>query len=272
MSSYQLLALDLDGTLTNSNKEISQRNKEALFEAQRNGMKIVLASGRPTFGIEFLARELELQRYGGFIIAFNGSKIINCQTGEIIYQTDLPNHLIPKVYEMANEHDVAILSYNDTHILTERNGDEYIKYEAYLNRAPLKQVKNLLEAIPPTIPKILIVGDVPKIESLEKKMYIELGSQINVFRSEPFFLELVPKSVDKALSLERLGRYLGITAREMIACGDGFNDLSMIKYAGLGVAMANAQDVVKQASDYITLSNNEDGVAHVVEKFIISKN
>lgn len=92
---------------------------------------------------------------------------------------------------------------------------------------------------------------------------------MGVFRSEPYFLELVPKGIDKARSLSVLLEKLGMTKDEMIAVGDGFNDLSMIQYAGLGVAMANAQEVVKENADFITLSNEEDGVAHVVEKFIL---
>ena len=92
---------------------------------------------------------------------------------------------------------------------------------------------------------------------------------MGVFRSEPYFLELVPKGIDKARSLAVLLQKLGMTKEEMIAIGDGFNDLSMIQYAGLGVAMANAQEIVKENADFITLSNEEDGVAHVVEKFIL---
>lgn len=92
---------------------------------------------------------------------------------------------------------------------------------------------------------------------------------MGVFRSEPYFLELVPKGIDKAQSLSVLLEEIGMTKNEMIAIGDGFNDLSMIQYAGLGIAMENAQDVVKQAADFITLSNEEDGVAYAVEKFYL---
>lgn len=101
-------------------------------------------------------------------------------------------------------------------------------------------------------------------------MYNHLKDRMGVFRSEPYFLELVPKGIDKAQSLAVLLKEIGMTKDEMIAVGDGFNDLSMIKYAGLGVAMANAQPVVRENADYITLSNDEDGVAAVVEKFILA--
>lgn len=100
-------------------------------------------------------------------------------------------------------------------------------------------------------------------------MYEVLKDRMGVFRSEPYFLELVPKGIDKAQSLSVLLSEIGMTREEMIAVGDGFNDLSMIKYAGLGVAMANAQPVVRENADFITLSNEEDGVAHVVRKFML---
>ena len=101
-------------------------------------------------------------------------------------------------------------------------------------------------------------------------MYDHLKDRMGVFRSEPYFLELVPKGIDKALSLAGMLEKIGVSREEMIAIGDGFNDLSMIKYAGLGIAMANAQDVVKENADFITLSNEEDGVAYAAEKFILS--
>jgi Cof subfamily protein (haloacid dehalogenase superfamily) len=101
-------------------------------------------------------------------------------------------------------------------------------------------------------------------------MYEVLKGRMEVYRSEPYFLELVPKGIDKAQSLAVLLEEIGMTREEMIACGDGFNDLSMIKYAGLGVAMDNAQPTVKEAADFITHSNDADGVAHVVERFYLN--
>jgi len=105
---------------------------------------------------------------------------------------------------------------------------------------------------------------------VEPKVKAALGRDYSVYRSEPYFLEILPKGVDKAASLERLLLKLGMSKAEMIACGDGYNDLSMIQYAGLGVAMDNAVLPVKKAADYVTLSNNDDGVAHVIEKFMLS--
>ena len=131
-----------------------------------------------------------------------------------------------------------------------------------------QKVDNFLEAIDFPVAKCLIVGEATRLAELEKIMHEALKDRMGVYRSEPYFLEFVPKGIDKAQSLAVLLEKIGATKDEMIAVGDGFNDLSMIKFAGLGVAMANAQEVVRQSADYITLSNEEDGVAAVVEKFM----
>lgn len=266
---YKVIVLDLDGTLTDKNKNITPHTLQTLKRAQESGITIVLASGRPTYGIVPLAQQLELKKYGGYIMAFNGGLIIKCSTGEIIHQHVLDTEVYPYLYEKGNNADFCILSYKDQYIVSEDIENPYVAYEARLNRMPLMQVENFLEAINFPEPKCLIVGDEDKLCHLEIEMREALNGKVNVFRSEPFFLELVPPGIDKAKCLALLLEHLGIDKSEIMACGDGFNDLSMIRYAGLGVAMANAQDIVKESADYVTLSNDEDGVAVAVEKFCL---
>lgn len=267
---YKILVLDLDGTLTNKKKEITEHTRETLIRAQEAGIKIVLASGRPTYGIMPLARQLELDKYEGYILAYNGGQIIDCKTGELMYENVLDPAVYPYLYECAKSNGFQILSYKDEYIVSENAEDQYVQHEAFLNRMASKTVENFLDVINFPVAKCLIVGDPEPLAQLEPVMKKELESKMNVFRSEPFFLELVPKGIDKARCLAVLLEELGMTPDEMMACGDGFNDLSMIEYAGLGVAMANAQEVVKQAANYITLTNEEDGVAHAVEKFMLN--
>jgi len=265
---YKLLVLDLDGTLTNSKKEISDRTRNALIKAQQNGVKIVLASGRPTYGIVPLAEELELAKYGGYILAFNGGTIINWQTKEIIHQSVLSAEKLPVLREIARKNQVDIISYENESIISENPENEFIQYEAFLNKMPIKKVNSFVEALQIPVPKCLMVGNPDILVRLEQELKAQFNYEMNIYRSEPFFLELNPLNIDKAKSLQILLDYTGYSREEMLACGDGFNDLSMIEFAGFGVAMANAQEAVKQASDYITLSNDEDGVAHVVELFL----
>ena len=268
---YKLLALDLDGTLTNSKKQITPHTLETLIRAQQEkGLKIILASGRPTYGVAPLANALQLDKFGGFILAYNGGEIINWRTHEIMYKNLLDHDVLPYLYECAKKNDFAIVTYENEYVLTEKPDDEYVLKEALLNVMKIKKVDNFLEAVRHPIAKCLIVGEPTHLAILEKDMQEQLKDRMGVFRSEPYFLELVPKGIDKARSLSVLLEELELKREELMAAGDGFNDLSMVSFAGMGVAMANAQDVVKENADFITLSNDEDGVAYAVEKFILS--
>lgn len=265
---YKILALDLDGTLTNSKKEITPHTLDILTQAQQKGLRIVLASGRPTQGIMPLANQLHLKDYKGYILAFNGGLIIDCTTGEVIYQKMLDTSVYKHLYETGNTKDFKILSYKDNCIACEDIENKYVRYAAYLNKMKLKKLNNFLDEINFPEPKCLIVGNEEKLANLEKELSGHYQGKMSIYRSEPFFLEVLPFGIDKAKRLEFLLNHLGIKREELMVCGDGFNDLGMIKYAGLGVAMSNAQDVVKEVADYITLSNEEDGVAAAVKKFI----
>ena len=134
---------------------------------------------------------------------------------------------------------------------------------------PLVEVENTKEYLNFRVPKFLMLDDGDYLAMVEPRVKAALGKNFSVYRSEPFFLEVLPKGIDKALSLERLLEVIGMNREQMIACGDGYNDLSMIKFAGLGVAMENAVLPVRNAADYITDSNNDDGVGKVVEKFML---
>jgi hypothetical protein len=265
---YKILALDLDGTLTNSKKEITPHTLDVLIKVQQKGIRLVLASGRPIPGIMPLAEQLHLKEYGGYILAFNGGLIIDCASGEPIYQKVLDTSVYKHLYEVGNTQDFRILSYLDDCIACEDIENEYVRYVAQLNKMKLKKLNSFLDEINFPEPKCLIVGNEEKLAVLEQELVRYYKGKMSIYRSEPFFLEILPLGIDKANRLEYLLNYLGLKKEELMVCGDGYNDLSMIEFAGLGVAMSNAQDVIKEAADYITLSNEEDGVAAAVKKFI----
>ncbi|MSS62540.1 Cof-type HAD-IIB family hydrolase [Velocimicrobium porci] len=268
---YEIIVLDLDGTLTNSHKKITPKTKELLFQIQEDGIKVVLASGRPTTGIVNLADELCLDKYGGYILSFNGAKIINYETKDVIYNSTLPSELLPAIYETARNEGVGILTYKDDIILLGNGMDEYNQLESKINGIPLKEADDFLIEISTTkLNKCLLTGKPEHMAIVEEHYKEQFGNLLNIYRSEPFFLEIMPPNIDKAYSLSKLLKHLGLSRKQMICCGDGFNDLSMIQYAGLGVAMENAQPAVKKAADFITLSNDEDGIAHVIQQFILS--
>ena len=268
---YKLLVLDLDGTLTNSKKEITPFTREVLIKAQQQGLHLVLASGRPTYGIVPLAETLDMNEYGGFILSFNGGKVIEVKTGKVFYEQALPPDVMPLIYQRSYEAGLTILSYNGKYILTENAADKYVQYESFLTKMKIKETDDFLHNLRLPADKCLIVGEPEDLVPLEEKLRQELGLRLNVYRSEPFYLEVVPKGIDKAASLERLLERVQIKREEVIAIGDGYNDLSMIKFAGLGVAMANAQPPVKSNADRITaFTNDEDGVAHFIHDLLNS--
>ena len=124
---YKLIVLDLDGTLTNSKKVITPRNREILIRVQEQGVRLVLASGRPTHGIVPLANELRMNEFGGFILSYNGGEIINWETQEMIYENVLPNDVVPVLYECARSHQLSILTYDGAEIVTENSQDPYVQ-------------------------------------------------------------------------------------------------------------------------------------------------
>lgn len=270
MADYHILVLDLDGTLTNSKKEISPRNLSTLLRLQASGVKLVLASGRPTYGIAPLADTLQLNQFGGFVLSYNGGEIIDWSNKELLYKNLMPDEVLPILYEASKNYGHPILSYDGPHILTEEPLNEYVRHEAFLNKMKVRRVVNFLDETPRPLPKCLIVGPPDELITTEAELSLRLQGAISVYRSEPFFLELVPLGIDKAQSLKALLAHLGLSREQMVCMGDGYNDLSMIELAGMGVAMANAQEPVRKAADYVTLSNDEDGVAAAVEQLFFA--
>ncbi len=268
---YSIIALDLDGTLTNSEKIITPRTFDALMKAQREGVRLVLASGRPTFGIAALANQLQLADYGGYVLSYNGGRIIDWCEKTVIFSQVVDQKLVPILYDFAEKAQLPIVTYLPEAILASKNEGEYLAEEARINGMPVVVAQNFVEEamqIAGGSTKFLIPGEPELLIQLESEMKAALSEQMEVFRSAPFFLELPPKGIDKAQSLQRLLTHLGLERESLMAFGDGFNDLSMIQFAGQGVAMANAVEEVKSIADFVTTSNEEDGIAHALEQLL----
>ena len=268
---YEMIVLDLDGTLTNRDKIITPRTKADLMEAMERGKKVVQASGGPVYGVMPLARELKLAEYGGYILAYNGGVILDCRTEEMVFSRMLPPESNHRIMQLALENRVDFLTYDGEVILTSNEENPYAKLESSINHLRLHQLEidEFFAKVNFPVPKFIMLDDGDYLAMVEPKVKAALGKNFSVYRSEPYFLEVLPQGVDKAKSLERLLEVLGLSREQMIACGDGYNDLSMIRFAGLGVAMENAVLPVRKEADYITASNNEDGVGLVVEKFML---
>ncbi|MDD5937193.1 MAG: Cof-type HAD-IIB family hydrolase [Clostridiales bacterium] len=265
----KVVALDLDGTLTNSKKEISLRTKDALLKAMKQGVSVVLASGRPTMGITPLAKELNMKEHGGYILAFNGGKIIDCKTDKVVYENVLPMDCIPTLCEVVKQFGVSMLTYRGNEIICEDDDNPYLLKECFINRTKAHIIEDLAKAVTTPVPKCLILGEHEELLPVKECLEEKFKGKLNIFFSEPYFLEIMPLGIEKAASLDRLLHILKKDRSHLMACGDGLNDLTMLEYAGLGVAMENGCKEAKEIADVITASNDEDGVAVAVEKYIL---
>jgi len=269
---YKLLVLDVDGTLLNDEREISKRTLAALLKVQQMGVRIVLASGRPTYGLMPLAKTLELGNYGGFVLSYNGCQIIKAQNGEILFERRINPEMLPYLEKKARKNGFAIFTYHDDTLITDSPDNEYIKNEALLNNLKIIREDEFSTAIDFAPCKCMLVSDKEKaLIGLEQHWEKRLAGTLDAFRSEPYFLEVVPCGVNKANTLGALLEHLGVTREEVIAVGDDVCDVTMLQLAGMGVAMGHSQDSVKVCADYVTASNEEDGVALAVEKLILAE-
>ena len=268
---YKLLVLDVDGTLLNSNKEITARTLAALLKVQQMGVHIVLASGRPTNGVMPLAKALELDHYGGFILSYNGGQIINVQTGELLFEKRINPEMLPYLDKKAKKNDFAIFTYHKVYILTDKPDNKHVKEEAALNNMRVIGVDNFPEAVDFSPCKCVLASDnEEELVGLENHWKKRLDGVLDVFRSEDYYLEVVPQFINKGNTLGVLMEKLKITTEQVVAIGDGIADVPMLQLAGTSVAMGNARDSVKSCTDFTTLANDMDGVAVAVETAILA--
>lgn len=268
---YKLVVLDVDGTLLTNEKTVTPRTRATLIKVQQMGVKLVLASGRPTYGVVGLARELELDKNGGYILSYNGGQIINAQTNELLFEKRIDPEFMPYLERKARKNGFAIFTYRQNTILTNDASNPRVVQEARLNGMELRETDRFAEEIDFHPCKVMLASDDEKaLVGLEEHWKKRLAGTLDVFRSETYFLEVVPQFIDKANTLSVLLEKLNIPSAHIVALGDGVCDVTMIQLAGLGIAMGNAQDSVKACADVITFSNEEDGAAVALEKAILS--
>lgn len=265
---YKVIVLDIDGTLVNSEKKITKKTYDVLTKVQNEGKVVVIASGRPPQGVMPFAKKLGFHKRGGYILSYNGGRITQLGSDKTIYNKCFPNEYLPEICEIIKDYRVTINTYENDTIVSSGNINKYSNVEAEIIGLETHFVEDFASYVNFDVNKCLLSGepeDIKKLEDILKKKY---EGKLGVYRSEEFFLELVPLGVDKAQSIDYLLKSLGLTRERCIACGDGYNDLSMIEYAGLGVAMGNANSDIKAAADFVTLTNDEDGVAYAIERFV----
>ena len=268
---YKIIALDIDGTLTNSKKEILPHTRYALIEAQKRGKKIILASGRHPVGIKHIAKDLMLDRYGGYIMAFNGGKIIDCSTDETIASKDFPREYLADIVGVLKETNLTLNTYDDRRVIAGGAMNDYSYVERDILKTEMIFADDFIAGTPDIINKILLAGEPDEIDRYLKILGDRYDGLLDVYKSAPYFLEIMPFGVTKGSMLPLLLDKLGLKREQLAAFGDHYNDMTMIGYAGLGVAMGNAVEDVKKIADYVCESNDEDGIAKTFAKFILNQ-
>ena len=269
MKKISFLAADLDGTLLTTEKTITPYTQQVLIEAQRRGLTIILASGRPLYSILPFAEQLELQKFGGFIISYNGSLVWDCAEGKAIKEHAIPLSLIPELV-VAIGGDFHIHGYKGNDIVIQGKPDKWSKYISFANKMLLLEVDAFAEAITEPQHKCIITGPPRRLWHLERKIRRQFEGRLDAYRSESFLLEVVPKGIDKAEALNQLLKRIGGDKEELLCCGDGYNDLNMMRLAGISCATRNAKKPVKEAATFVTESNDCDGVAKAVMNYVIA--
>lgn len=267
---YRMLVLDLDDTLLKDDRTVSELTRRRLLEAQQQGMIVVLASGRPTYAMQHLAKELCLAEYGGYFISFNGARVTSCADQHILLSVDISHAQMCKLFDLAQEHGVYIQTYTEDHILVSKD-NEYTQIEKEITGMDVIECADFKAEIPKTAVKAMMLEHPDRLKEVEKALRPVVENELYMTITKPFFLEFMNPAVDKGKSLVTLAQHLNVPMEQVIAVGDSYNDISMIKAAGLGVAMGNAVEAVKQAANYETADNEHDGVARVVERFFLQK-
>ncbi len=265
----KLIAVDVDGTLLNSKNEISPKTKESLIRAGEAGHKVAIVSGRPTSGVRYLAKELEFEKYGGLLSNYNGGSITNFKTGEVISNHTLDLDLAKEILAATKDLPLEIIIPSGDKIISDSE-NKYLDVERDLLKVETEAIEGLRENLDFGPNKIIFANDPEILEQHLEFLIDTYGQHTAQVRSQRFYYEIMPKGLSKGASLLEIAKYYGIDQADIIAFGDELNDETMIEVAGTGVAMGNAVEKIKEIADYITLSNDEDGIADYLEKFVLN--
>jgi len=278
MNEIKAIIMDIDGTLLNSQKKITGKTKQALLKAQAKGIKLILASGRPTTGLTELGRELEMDRHQGLFVSYNGSKVVNCENMETLFNEPLSIEAGKAVLEHLKQFDVYpmidkgnYMYVNDVYaapITWRGNQINIIEYESRGGSYLLCEKKDLADFLDYEVNKILTAGDPEYLQKNYQAMMAPFADTLSCMFTADFYFEYTARGIDKAKALDSVLKPLGYSQKELIGFGDGMNDISLLRYTGTGVAMANAVQDLKEVAGHVTTSNDEDGIAKALYEFL----
>jgi len=263
---YKLMAVDVDGTLLDSKDNLTDETVRVVKQGIERGLVFAISTGRPIQSIIPIIDKLGLDLP---FIAHNGALVIMGKSQKVLYERNLEPSDAEKIFTMGDKYGASVVVWVDNKSYANRFDERTRLYEG-LSRSKLSLVTDLSELLRNGATKVLWHDEPDSIEQYQKEVGKYLSGNVNYHITKPMFLEFVDRHASKAIALKKLAEHFSIKQDEIIAVGDSLNDISMIEFAGLGVAMANARDVVKEKAGYITLSNDEDGVAHVIKEFILA--
>ncbi|WP_348922675.1 Cof-type HAD-IIB family hydrolase [Enterococcus rotai] len=267
------IVLDIDGTLLNDEKKLTSQTRTALIDAQKNGIKVILASGRPTPGMLKYVEELEMVRYNGLLVSYNGAHVLDVSSQKELFSQPLSIESSKNILEHLKQFDVKPMIAKDDYMYVNNVFDgmldlgsadglfNIIEYESRGGNFRLCEKDDLAAFVDFPLHKILVAAQPEYLQEHWQKILAPFEQSVSGMFSAPMYFEFTDQGIDKANALEQTLKPLGIHEEHIISFGDGHNDLSLIQYAGMGVAMGNAVDELKNAADKTTLSNNEDGIA-----------
>ena len=267
----KLIALDLDDTLLNDSREISDENVHVLRRAASLGIYVVLCSGRAEDAILPFVRRLDLAgtQSGRYIIAVNGCSIFDMHKRERIYNKKVPADVLLYADRMAREMGYYSEVYGPDVIYAEKS-TEWTRLDSEMCNVRLEVVEDYENFLRQGFVKMLIAGEPDKLQVLQKKLRDGLGTRANIFVSKPYFLEVLPANCGKGQAVNFLADHLGISRKETIGFGDSMNDEDMIRECGYGVAMCNGFEEIKALADFVTeKTNDENGVGDFLKKYVL---
>ncbi|WP_341302116.1 sugar-phosphatase [Lysinibacillus sp. FSL H8-0500] len=268
---YKLLAIDMDGTLLNEHHEVTIEVREALDEVRRKGVKVVLCTGRPLAGVQSYIKELQLDGEEDFIIINNGAIVQNTSTNEVISKQFLNYQDLTLIHQISYELQTPMHFFDENCLYTTNKLiSPYTVYEAYVTKIPFRYTA--FDDVPRDIeiPKAMFIDEPALLNQTIERIPAIMKERYMLVKSMPFYLEILHKEVNKGAAIKQLAEKLGIQREEVLAIGDNANDLSMIQFAGCGVAMGNAIPAIKAIADYETTSNNENGVARAIYDLLLT--
>ena len=269
---YKLIAIDMDGTLLNDHHEVTEDVRDALHRAKEQGVKIVLCSGRPIGGMRRYLKDLKLDEEEDYVIAYNGALVQNAHTNEIVSELSLGYEDLKFLYKLSMELDTPMQFFDAENVYTPNpNISEYTVLESFINQIPLRFRK--VEEFPADIllPKIMFIDEPEHLNKVIAQIPASIKEKYMMVQSAPYFLEILHPEVSKGNAVKKLAEKLRIKQHEVMSIGDNGNDLSMIEYAGCGVAMENAIPEVKKSANFQTRSNNENGVAYAIHELVLTR-